>query len=338
MRPIKTTLYITFILTYIVILYITKFRSYESIAKCGSNDSKFKEKKIELDSILNPEFKMNLQIKLEPTGLCKFKTKFIFIYIFTSVKSFAKRQLIRDTWANKSLNIFNFDLVFIIGKTNHLNKTIDKLLQLEQYKYNDLIQGNFIDAYRNLSYKSLIAWKWIKDNCNQASYILKLDDDIFLNIFKFKQILNNDNIFKSTTNSFICKTIITSPLRDLNSKWYVGQNEYNSDLYKNLNSNQYPPYCLGVGVIMTADIIYKLYLKAFEIKLFWIDDVYVGILGRHINVQFENIAGFYSNDINRSNDVFFISDVETSEDFNKIWNLIKTNNKTKLIILNNSII
>jgi hypothetical protein len=58
-----------------------------------------------------------------------------------------------------SFNLFNFNLVFIIGNTNHLNKTIDKLLHLEQYKYNDLIQGNFIDSYRNLSYKSLIAWK-----------------------------------------------------------------------------------------------------------------------------------------------------------------------------------
>jgi hypothetical protein len=243
-------------------------------------------------------FKIYLQIKLEPTNLCKFKTKFIFIYIFTNVESFTKRQLIRDTWANKSLNLFNFNLVFIIGKTNHLNKTIDKLLILEQYKYNDLIQGNFIDAYRNLSYKSLIAWKWIKDKCNHASYILKLDDDVFLNIFKLKQILNNNNnIFKSTSNSFIC------------------------NVHPRLDKH-YPPYCLGVGVIITADIISKLYLKAFEIKMFWIDDVYVGILGKYINAQIENIDGLYSNDRNRSNDILFISGTETTEDVNEVWNLI----------------
>jgi len=262
-------------------------------------------RKNELDSILNPEFQINLQIKLEPTNLCKFKTKFIFIYIFTSVESFAKRQLIRDTWANKSLNLFNFNLVFIIGNTNNLNKTIDKLLHLEQYKYNDLIQGNFIDSNRNLSYKSLIAWKWIKYNCNHASYILKLEDDVFLNIFKLKQILNNNNnIFKSTNNSFICTV---HPRSD----------------------KHYPPYCLGNGLIITTDIISKLYLKAFEIKLFWIDDVYVGILGKYINVQIENIEGLCSNDRNKSNDILFISGAETAENVNEIWNLI--NNSSGLV-------
>ena len=86
---------------------------------------------------------------MQPIGLCNFKTKFIFIYVFTSVKSFAKRQLIRETWANKSF--LDFNLVFIIGKHLKENATITKLLEIEQNKCNDLIQGNFIDSYRNLS-------------------------------------------------------------------------------------------------------------------------------------------------------------------------------------------
>ena len=318
MKSIKIGLFIIVISIYTLLLYMTKFRSNEP-----KNIFKSKYKKENLDSVLNPEFKTNLQIILEPTDLCQFKTKFIFIYIFTAVKSFTKRQLIRDTWANKSLNLFDFNLVFIIGKTNHLNATIDKMLNLEQYKYNDLIQGDFIDAYRNLSYKSLIAWKWIKNNCNNASYVFKLDDDVFLNIFKLKQILNNYNIFKSTSNSFICKVPDSSPIRDPNSKWFVTENEFNSKLYENGTHNGgYPSYCSGVGVVMTPDIISKLYLKSFQIKLFWIDDVYVGILGKYINVKFENIAGFYTNDLNsRLNDVLFIN-AETKEDFINIWNLI----------------
>ncbi len=94
-------------------------------------------------------------------------------------------------------------------------------------------------------------------------------------------------------------------------------------LYENgTNNGGYPSYCSGVGVVMTPDIISKLYLKSFQIKLFWIDDVYVGILGKYINVKFENIAGFYTNDLNnRINDALFIN-AETKEDFINIWNLI----------------
>jgi hypothetical protein len=317
MRSIKLKLIILFLLIYVILfLNFLKFKPYVT-TNVRTNDATN-----ELDSILNPEFKINLEIILEPNGLCKFKSKFIFIYIFTSLKSFTKRQLIRNTWANKSLNLFEYNLVFIIGKTNYLNETVDELLYLEQQKYNDLIQGNFIDSYRNLSYKSLIAWKWIKNNCNQASYVFKLDDDVFLNIFKLKKILNNYNIFKSTSNSFICKVPNSSPIRDPNSKWFVTENEFNLKLYENVTDNGgYPNYCSGVGVVMTPDIISKLYLKAFEIKLFWIDDVYVGILGKYINVKFEIIASYYSNDLNRLNETLFIN-AEISEDFHKIWNLI----------------
>jgi len=54
------------------------------------------------DSVLNPEFRTYLNFKLEPKDLCKFNNnKFIFIYIFTSVKSFSKRQIIRNTYGNK---------------------------------------------------------------------------------------------------------------------------------------------------------------------------------------------------------------------------------------------
>ena len=81
-------------------------------------------------------------------------------------------------------------------------------------------------------------------------------------------------------------------------------------------------------MIIATFIISKLYLKAFEIKMFWIDDVYVGILGKYINAQIQNIDGLYSNDRNRSNDILFISGTETEEDVNEVWNLI--NNSSRL--------
>ena len=60
------------------------------------------------------------------------KAQFIFIYLFTGVQSFTKRQLIRDRWANAHLNLFNFNLTFIIGKINSTNNSIENLLHLEQ--------------------------------------------------------------------------------------------------------------------------------------------------------------------------------------------------------------
>ena len=64
-------------------------------------------------------------------------------------------------------------------------------------------------------------------------------------------------------------------------------------------------------------------------KLNCFDDVYVGILGKYINVQIENIDGLYSNDRNRSNDILFISGATTTDDVNEIWKLI--NNSSGLV-------
>ncbi len=276
------------------------------------------------DSVLNPEFRTYLNFKLEPKDLCKFNNnKFIFIYIFTSVKSFSKRQIIRNTYGNKKLNLFNFELVFIIGKT--LNKTIETRLNKEQLKYNDLIQGNFIDSYRNLSYKSLTAWKWINLNCKNSNYVLKLDDDILLNTYKLKKMLIDNNQFKSNSNSFICQVLSQSGpvFYDKTCKTYVTDAEYNSNLYKNINIHGlYPPYCKGIASLMTPDLISKLFEKALDLKLFWIDDAYVGILGKYINAQHENIPHLYSNNRSLANDILFIDGADTIDDMSQIWNLI----------------
>ena len=314
MRSIKLKFIILFISVYAILFHIIKLRSLNETTTATTK---------ELDSILNPEFKTNLQIKLEPNGLCKFKSKFIFIYIFTSVKSFSKRQIIRNTYGNKKLNLINFELVFIIGKT--LNKSIGSRLKKEQLKYNDLIQGNFIDSYRNLSYKSLTAWKWINLNCNNSNFVLKLDDDILLNTYELKKMLIDNNQFKSNSNSFICQVLSQSGpvFYDKTCKTYVTDAEYNSNLYENININGvYPPYCKGIASIMTPDLISKLFKKALDLKLFWIDDAYVGILGKYINAQHKNIPHLYSNNRGLANNILFIDGADTIDDMNQIWNLI----------------
>jgi len=62
------------------------------------------------------------------------------------------RQLIRQTWAssNNQKNL-NLKVFFIIGQTNE--NFLKKMIEIEHSQNNDLIQGNFEDTYRHLSYK-----------------------------------------------------------------------------------------------------------------------------------------------------------------------------------------
>ena len=91
---------------------------------------------------LNQEFKDYLQIKLNPSNLCKVSGQFVFIYVLSSIENIQKRQLIRQTWANN----IDIRVGFIIGQTNE--SVYKKIIEKEYNQYGDLIQGNFIDSYR----------------------------------------------------------------------------------------------------------------------------------------------------------------------------------------------
>ena len=44
------------------------------------------------------------------------------------------------------------------------------------------MQGHFIDNYFNLTLKTISMMKWISDYCYKVKYVLKVDDDMFVNM------------------------------------------------------------------------------------------------------------------------------------------------------------
>jgi hypothetical protein len=69
------------------------------------------------------------------------------------------------------------------------------MIQDENRKYGDIIQGDFIDLYENLTFKSLMSWRWIKYNCMKAQYFLKLDNDVFMNTRVVLDYITNKSVF-----------------------------------------------------------------------------------------------------------------------------------------------
>ena len=298
-------------------VYIKTFQFNKQISKLLTFEPN-ETNDYEIQSTVNPELETFLKIKTKPTDICNRnvvnKTILIFAYIMINVDNFERRLMIRKTWANS--NIFtNLKVAFIIGKST--NESINDLVLNEQNEYQDLIQGDFIDAYRNLTYKSLITWKWIVKNCTNAKIIVKIDEDIVLHA---RRLLKFFNISENTTdisnkNTFFCHVYNNgSPLKKKISKWYVKNEEYNEKLY---NMSNYPTFCLGPSYIMTSDLIPKLYKRSFDIKLFWLEDVYTGLLAKDIrNVNFISIKSKYilKKDIKNNNDFILIKQIYSNDD------------------------
>ncbi|XP_050416400.1 beta-1,3-galactosyltransferase 1 isoform X1 [Patella vulgata] len=202
------------------------------------------------------------------SGLCGDSSVDILIYFHSSWKNTERRRLLRETWASKSVfqNI-SIKTIFILGKPP--DEKSQFAIDLENVVHRDIIQGDFIDSFKNLTLKSAMAIHWINTYCLQARYIIKADDDIFVNIFKivedFIPLLSYRN------NTVLChfhragaSTIVRNP----KSKWYIPLTVFEGE-------DHFPPFCSGYVAIFTSDLIPLLYESSFHAPVIPVDDVYM---------------------------------------------------------------
>ena len=70
----------------------------------------------------------------------------------------------------------------ILGKGS--NEDLQKNITKESKKYGDIIQGDFIDVYHNISYKAVMGNLWVSEFCEQAEFVVKTDDDQFVDLYE----------------------------------------------------------------------------------------------------------------------------------------------------------
>jgi hypothetical protein len=225
-----------------------------------------------------------VRIVLSPWKTCSKKNGSnlsVFAYVLTRVSAFELRNQIRKTWANRTL-FPNLNVAFVIGmSTKQMENTKAKR---ENKQRGDIIQGDFIDSYRNLSFKSIISWRWIKYNCMNAKYFLKIDDDVFMNTPKLLDHVVSDT-FDPQPNSFSCIIWNNSKAeRDETNKMYTTFEEWPNATF--------PTYCRGIAYLMTNSLPAKLYDSAYVTRDLWIDDAMTGIVAN-------NIPGLVFNDWSR---------------------------------------
>ena len=215
---------------------------------------------------------------LENPNLCKnVKNLSVLIYIHSAPNHFSRRQFIRNTYANASFfRPFGIlRVLFLLGTVNDFH--VQEHIAEEFHRYSDILQGDFIDSYKNLTLKGVMAYKWISDKCRNADVVLKADDDVVINMYKL--LTEYLPTFKKKSKSILCNHNPTGTMfiiRDKKSKWYVKESEFRGETY-------YPQYCSGFFVMITNDVIPAIYRSAHFTPFFWVDDVYMyGLLPPHV--------------------------------------------------------
>ena len=218
----------------------------------------------------------NLTCVTEPRKL------YFIILIHSRPENFNQRELIRETWGSvTSLNgTWAVKTMFLLGETDSKVKTF-KIAQ-ESEIYGDIIQGNFKDTYKNLTYKHVMAYKWLLSFCNEAEFLLKADDDAFIDVYQLFSLLRRLES-RDIHNSLVCNV---SPHRTevrRTDKWAVTTLEY--------ESSTYPAYCSGLAYVASPNVINDLLSVLPYGRFLWVDDVYMtGVLA-----ELSNTRHFYLN-------------------------------------------
>ena len=84
--------------------------------------------------------------------------EYIFINVETNPQGY--RDIIRGSWGRPQMPGLVTRLVFMLGATE--NVTLQEEIIAESREHGDLVQGSFLDTYRNLTYKSVMGHVWVR--------------------------------------------------------------------------------------------------------------------------------------------------------------------------------
>ena len=207
---------------------------------------------------------INVEVQIHPEK-CQESGGTLVALVHSAPKNTKLRNALRDTWGS------TIKTIFVLGSSTTYNEDIRK--EAEEFK--DILQFDFRDAYRNMTYKHLSGYHYMVENCNAFKYILKSDDDQAIDTFHLPLYLNHFIPAQDSSKFYLCRVMSDieekTPKRDLESKWYVPYSEYKHDLY--------PEYCAGWAYVTNIETMTSVLNASRNESYFWIDDLYVtGIL------------------------------------------------------------
>lgn len=198
------------------------------------------------------------------------------------------RKAIRKTWASRTKGASEqWQVVFLVGRT--LDVELDWHLHNEQKMSNDLLMGNYVDSYRNLTLKVMHGMKWAVDRCH-PTFILKTDDDCFVNTEYLPSFLRDHSLagaqlYVGSVFPEQKRTVI----RDPSSKWYVSYQEYEREVY--------PAYASGIGYIISFHAAKSILRAATTVPPIPVEDAYVGILAESAKIRLLTSSRFAKHNI-----------------------------------------
>ena len=250
----------------------------------------------------------------------------ILVMVHSLPKHREQRDLIRETWASVKNHIgWGVQTVFLLGHTE--NEALQDEINEESKMYHDMVQISIPYKSKTSSIKSVLGLKWILHHCKDITYIIKVDDSIFINIFHAVSFLQK--IPETQKPDFIYCFVIKhhKPMRE------KGQFQVT---YEEFPHKQYPPYCAKFAYVFSKELAVNIYKEIDKTIYFWLDDIFLtGIVMENLHLSHIKFTAPFTNDSisieydsERVNDVLFLESkyFVTRRTWNHIWNAARKYN------------
>ena len=254
----------------LIILYKTFSKNLNLYPR---KDEKIEEK---IDYLINPSEAI--------CGKNKGKDFLVVSFVPSGAKFIKRRQNIRNTWANQTYKQHKLiKNVFLVGRSN--DKSISDQIIRESETYGDIIQIDLIDSYKILIDKTFLGLKWMSMYCENAQFIMKVDDDMVVNtkyLLNFFLSLSKEDSFNKIYGS--CDHKFNLPIRNISDKHYISKEDYLPDTW--------PKYWLGPSYILAHDTLKPLNNLSKFIRKFPMEDAYVGLLAKDLKIDLIDVKNW----------------------------------------------
>ena len=165
--------------------------------------------------------------------------------------------------------------MFLVGQSN--SSRLNNLLKQEARVYKDIVIGEFQDTYRNLSLKTLLGLRWSMRHC-QSKYILKTDEDCFVNVLSLVQWLQEYHVTKGSKALYAGNIQREMEVvRDKRHRYYVSTMDFRKAMY--------PPYASGGGYVFSASLLPDLLAASQKVPVIPVEDACFGLYMQKIGVK-----------------------------------------------------
>lgn len=189
----------------------------------------------------------------------------VLFFVYLAPKSKQRRFAGRDTIGDPVISEhWNWSTIYLVSLAD--NEDDASWNRLEAEAFGDLLILPVNDTLRGLTKRFLMGMKWVLSNCPNVKYVVKIDDDVFVNPSLLRLYIG---AFVDPRSKYVHCLVWTMMrvYRDVNHPFYVPREDFPDKTYFR--------YCSGRAMIMPGGVLADLYAASKKLQLYAVDDAYV---------------------------------------------------------------